>query len=113
MKNLPARLLLRCVFYFSITFSLFSCQEEGPAINLKGNENAVADTTYIESTVPAAEAKNVMLEEFTGVRCPNCPAGHITIDQIKTANPGRVVSISYHPMNSLGTPYPAPLSVED
>ena len=86
-------------------FFISSCKEVGPDINLHGNQNAIADTTYIESPVATAENKNVLVEEFTGVRCPNCPQGHVVIANIKTANPNRVLSVSLHPQNSLGHPY--------
>ncbi|HLP21928.1 MAG TPA: Omp28-related outer membrane protein [Chitinophagales bacterium] len=88
-----------------VYFLLQSCKEVGPEINLKNNQNAVSDTTYVESP-QAAEVKNVILEEFTGVRCPNCPQGHQITAQIKAANPGRVISVSFHPVNSLGYHYP-------
>ncbi len=82
-----------------------SCKEVGPDINLKNNQNVISDTTYIESPVASPELKNVILEEFTGVRCPNCPQGHQTLAAIKTANPGRAFSVSFHPVNSLGYHY--------
>lgn len=84
---------------------LHSCKEVGPDINLHGNQNVISDTTYIESPVANAEVKNVVIEEFTGVRCPNCPQGHVLIANIKAANPNRIVAVSLHPQNSLGHPY--------
>ena len=82
-----------------------SCKEVGPTINLKNNQNSVSDTTYVESPVAIPELKVVMIEEFTGVKCPNCPQGHQLLASIKAANPGRVVSVGFHPQNSLGYPY--------
>lgn len=59
--------------------------------------------TYV-STEPAN--KNVILEEFTGVQCPNCPQGHQVAQQILDANPGRAWVIGFHPYNSsYTTPY--------
>lgn len=87
-----------------LSVTLYSCKEVGPEINLKNNQNVVSDTTYIE-TPETPETKNVMVEEFTGVRCPNCPQGHQIIASIKSANPDRVVSVSFHPVNSLGIHY--------
>lgn len=56
------------------------------------------------STEP--QDKNVILEEFTGVKCPNCPQGHTVAAQILNDNPGRVWAISFHPYNSSFTvPY--------
>ncbi len=100
---------LGVVFVFCF---LHSCKEVGPDINLGNNQNVVSDTTYIESPVATAEAKNVLVEEFTGVRCPNCPQGHVIIANIKAANAGRVISVSLHPINSLGRPY-TDLSTQD
>ncbi len=56
------------------------------------------------STQP--QNKNAIIEEFTGVQCPNCPAGHTILASILTANPGRAFGIGYHPSNSSYTePY--------
>lgn len=108
MKNISA-IFVSIVFLVVLFFS--ACKEVGPEINLHGNPNSVADTTYVESPIATAETKNVLIEEFTGVRCPNCPQGHVTTANIKAAHPSRVASISLHPINSLGVPYP--FSVQD
>lgn len=56
------------------------------------------------STVPSD--KNVIYEEFTGVKCPNCPSGHTVMAQILADNPGRAFVVAYHPFNSsYTTPY--------
>jgi hypothetical protein len=50
--------------------------------------------------------KNAILEEFTGVRCPNCPAGHQVMHQILLDHPDRAFCVAYHPYNSSYTnPY--------
>ncbi|MCD4745002.1 MAG: Omp28-related outer membrane protein [Bacteroidales bacterium] len=65
--------------------------------------NAISQT-YVD-TVPAN--KNVILEEFTGVKCGNCPAGHAVAASILQNNPGRAFAIAFHPYNSsYTTPYP-------
>lgn len=101
MKNTTLIILLSA----SAFFFFHSCKEVGPEITLKNNKNVVADTTYIETPVATPEQKNVVIEEFTGVRCPNCPQGHQIIATIKAANAGRIVAVSLHPINSLGAPY--------
>ncbi len=56
------------------------------------------------STLP--QNKNAILEEFTGVSCPNCPAGHTVMAGILAANPDRAFCVAYHPSNSsYTTPY--------
>ena len=52
----------------------------------------------IVSTSP--ENRNVILEEFTGQNCPNCPAGHAIAQALLDDNPGDVFVIAYHPQNS-------------
>lgn len=48
----------------------------------------------IVSTSP--ENKKVILEEFTGVKCVWCPAGHVIAQGIQNANPGNVFLINIH-----------------
>ncbi len=73
------------------------CKETGPSIDLtNGKHNVLIDTAYVESTVQAAEPKNVLIELFTGVSCINCPAAHVTVDNIVAANPRRVIGLALH-----------------
>jgi len=46
------------------------------------------------STEP--ELRNVILEEFTGIHCGNCPGGHQKAKELADANPGRVVLMAIH-----------------
>lgn len=56
----------------------------------------------IVSTVPAG--RNAVLEELTGVTCPNCPDGHVRADALYNAYPGRVVIMNLHGTAYSGTP---------
>lgn len=65
---------------------------------------ALVAQNYV-STEP--QNKNAILEEFTGVSCPNCPSGHAVMAGILADNPGRAFCVAYHPSNSSYTsPYP-------
>lgn len=44
----------------------------------------------------AVQMKNVVLEEYTGINCPYCPAGHKIANDIQKANPGDVFLINVH-----------------
>ncbi|RYD52273.1 MAG: Omp28-related outer membrane protein [Sphingobacteriales bacterium] len=75
---------------------LASCEKElGPAINFNP---AAVDTTYV-APVEAATLRRVLVEEFTGVTCPNCPAGHLIIKNLIEGNPGRISAIGFQPFN--------------
>jgi len=53
--------------------------------------------TYVSTD---SQDKNVILEEFTGVNCPNCPQGHVVANQILEDHPGRAWVVGFHPFNS-------------
>ena len=44
--------------------------------------------------------KHAVLEEFTGIKCGNCPAGHTEATNIISANPGLVHVLALPPSNS-------------
>jgi hypothetical protein len=72
----------------------YSCEEIGPVIDLTGTFDA--DTTYVTTEVEAPQVKNVLLEEFTGVRCVNCPKGHEILDELETQYGSRFIAVSAH-----------------
>ena len=73
------------------------CKEVGPSIDLtNGHHNSLFDTTYIESPVQTAEAKNVLIEDFTGIQCTNCPASHVIVENLITSTSGRVIGVALH-----------------
>ncbi len=67
---------------------LTSCKEKAPVINF--GQPILVDTTFVISPVPATEPHNVLVEEFTGQSCSNCPSAHATLDDIEKAHDGRV-----------------------
>lgn len=86
---------------------LSACKEVGPDINLHDqvNDTTLRDTTYMINVLPQPQLRNVLLEEFTGVRCINCPDGHEQIKNILYAHQGRVIAVSLH-SEFLGVAYP-------
>lgn len=53
------------------------------------------------------ENKKAIVEEFSGVNCVNCPAGHQVLDQMKTTYGSDVYIITFMPNNSnFTTPQP-------
>ncbi len=70
--------------------SLFTaCKEKPPIIKLTETAVTIADTTYV-GDVPAPQDRNVLIEEFTGASCTNCPAAHEELEQREKDNPGRL-----------------------
>ena len=94
----------RILFGLMTLLFIASCEEVGPDIDLGGNSNAVSDTTFLLTEIPDPEKKIVVMEEFTGVRCVNCPEGHEIIEALKGIYPDRFIYASFH-SNFLSNPY--------
>ena len=75
------------------------------------------DTVYNDSTVVK---RRIMLEEFTGHKCPNCPEGADIAKQIKTDHPDEFLSVAIHNSGSFSKvdmsdpthPYPSDFETE-
>jgi len=74
---------------------LNGCKEVGPIVPW-GNNGTFTDTTYIDNPVQHPQAKNALIEEYTGVSCVNCPAAHVVLDNLITSNNYKVIGVSYH-----------------
>jgi len=79
---------------------LSSCEEIPPYINYEP-EAIVEDTTYVSNEIPTAQPRQVLIEEITGVRCPNCPAAQAEAKIISENNPGRINILTIHPLNKV------------
>lgn len=66
------------LFVFLLSTLIWSCTEVGPKIN-------IAQTDRV-----------VLVEEFTGVQCVNCPDGSKKLQEILTAQGDKVIAISIH-----------------
>jgi thiol-disulfide isomerase/thioredoxin len=49
--------------------------------------------------------REVLIEEFTGTWCVNCPDGHNILKQIETANPDKVNVVGMHNADQFTIPY--------
>jgi hypothetical protein len=85
-------------FLYAFVLMMFlSCTEIPPFIDFSEGPLVLRDTTYITNDVPAAEPKNVLIEDISGVRCVNCPSASETAKQILAKNPNRVFLATLHP----------------
>jgi len=73
---------------------------------LDESEFSKTNTDFVVSgELPEAQCKMVLIEEFSGVRCVNCPAGHETTAQILAERPDEIAAVTIH-AGFLSTPYP-------
>ncbi len=83
MKNKVIKLMLLLSM-----IGLWNCNENAPIIPcLSCND----DEVIVEPT-----DKKILVEEFTGVRCVNCPAGSAEIENLLDIHGERLIAISIH-----------------
>lgn len=84
---------LSCVGLASLF--LFSCKEQPVGVDF--GEGKKSDTTYV-ATVEPVQDKNYYIEEFSGVRCVNCPQGAAKLEELSNipANKGRLKIVTIH-----------------
>ncbi len=86
------------VSIFCISALFFgACEEQGPYINFEEETETATPQENENPTVNNEDVqKVVLLEEFTGVRCPNCPAGAVLAEQLADQYEGQVIIVSIH-----------------
>ncbi len=67
-----------------------------------GCDNISEDDRYIKVEKPVIDnPRNLLIMEFTGNSCLNCPTGAAVVEEIKEDEaPGRVISVGLHPYGS-------------
>ena len=65
---------------------------------------AQVNAQQLVSTSPTF--RNVLIEDFTGRMCVNCPDAHLIVNNIVEQNPGRVWSVNIHSGYFSPTTYP-------
>ncbi|MBR4136520.1 MAG: Omp28 family outer membrane lipoprotein [Bacteroidales bacterium] len=77
-----------------LTLLAFSCDRvEGPYIVLDDEETITVDFPDLD---PASVYRKVLIEEYTGHRCPNCPAGHDKLEELITRFGDTLIPVCIH-----------------
>ncbi|HFA52153.1 MAG TPA: Omp28-related outer membrane protein [Bacteroidetes bacterium] len=90
-------------FLLFIVFSFYACEEVPPVVTgSMGGGNGGGNTT-VEN-----QQRQVLIEEFTGVRCVNCPTGSLVIEDLLAANGEQLIAVSIH-AGEFSPPFPQSL----
>ncbi len=75
-------------------------------------DNISEDDRYIKVEKPTVDnPRNLLIMEFTGNKCTNCPNGAAEVEKIKKKEaPGRVISVGLHPA---GSPFTEPMPAQN
>lgn len=88
-------------FLFAILALSSACEEISPVISPVMEVESVCD----DPASITGQQRQVLVEEFTGVRCVNCPAGSAALEELIGQHGEQVVAVSIH-AGSFAPPYP-------
>lgn len=97
----------KSLFIASIALSgLSACKEKGPLIDL--GQHTAKDSTYVAS-VETPDPHVILVEDFTGASCANCPAAHEVLNALVTQHQNRLAILGLHIFNfGQANPYDSP-----
>ncbi len=73
--------------FFLFSLLVLSCREVAPLI---------PSLSDVDSNPSNTEVKNILMEEFTGVRCSGCPSGSAEIENLIDIHGDRIIPVSIH-----------------
>lgn len=95
-------LLPRVILFFSICILSIACDRvEHPNVKIEDVDISLYPGDFSEYTIPSFSEnnntlRNVLIEDFTGHLCPNCPAAADEAKSLEESNPGRVFTATIH-----------------
>lgn len=100
---------MKIKFNYLLLLPVASCLAFASCDNIDINDRYIP----VEKPVlpPHSVAKTLLIQEFTGNRCVNCPQGAAAIHQIQEEYPGMVIAVGMHPEG--GGPNTQPIRGQD
>jgi hypothetical protein len=92
--------MIRNIFIIICALLFISCEEEPPYINYE-KPNSTIDTTWVKPTPSAPQQRQVLIEDFTGVKCINCPDATLVAKNLIATYPNRVNVAAIHMLGLL------------
>ena len=81
------------------SLALVGCKERFNGINYElppVGGGLILDSQFTTAGVPSSFTKVLLVEDFSGIKCRNCPDAAQKISGLDTTNPGRIVEMTLH-----------------
>lgn len=82
---------IHLVLGFFLLFILGACEQVGK------NERWLSER---EQSMPSVDSKTILIEEYTGQHCINCPSAMAELAKIERAYNGKVITVAMHAMST-------------
>lgn len=83
-----------------------SAVDNSLAIDTTSMDRVLVDTVFVaDEALTSAPVRRLLLEDFTGVRCTNCPRAQQTAKQLAQMHPGRISLVALHGTGNFNRPY--------
>ncbi|MBI1306269.1 MAG: Omp28-related outer membrane protein [Bacteroidetes bacterium] len=88
---------IKFLIFLSVLITFIGCEEIPPIINYNVLIELSRDTSYLTTSSLPTQLRNVLTEDISGDKCPNCPNAAVLAHNIKEGNDkGRVVIMTLH-----------------
>ncbi len=86
---------MKIYFFLFVSSAMFftSCKEILPK---RESQTVLSDTTYVASVSAAPQSKRVLVEEYTGTSCNNCPEGHVVLKNLISTYGDKIAVYGLH-----------------
>lgn len=103
------RITLEVIGFFFFLFCAVACGKENKGADLlEGGKNK-----GLQKSLVAADLRTVLIEEFTGQECPNCPNAARALKDFTNLYPAQVVTVALHARSTGMTRPPLQLEAAD
>jgi hypothetical protein len=93
------------VFFSTVSLLISGCYERNLLVNFDV-DRIVLDTLATNQQSEAPQKKGILLEDFTGVRCVNCPNAQVVAKRIREKDTSRFIVVAYHVTPNFSKPLP-------
>lgn len=88
--------------------AFLGCEEIPPPVDFAETEEFITETYILGSINQPKQDKHALIEDLTGVRCPNCPDATKRAKEIKSSNPNRVHLVGLYTSQPVNLTFPFP-----
>ncbi len=89
---------MKKLYLYILSILILSCDIEETPYMLDNSQSIIDSNSYVQK---------ILIEDFTGHTCQNCPAAAAELSALKDLYPEKIIGVALHVGNSFARPYPS------